>query len=261
MGWIERFDSRKASISVTLGGRSSIDLRYTATGTEDDATIRNSVELNSPMVFANLFRQSYDVEHLGRGVWDVVVHYGITDPEESVFNFDTTGATTHITQSLSTISRTPVGAPDLKGAIGFDGERVEGTDIQIPKYTWNEQHKIPAPSFTGAYRKILRDLTSKVNNGTFRGFAAGEVQFKGANGSQRGEHDVEITYYFDSSENLTNLPVGSLTVPAKKGFEYLWVRYKKLEDAANNRIKTEPDSAYVEQVYYLGNFSLLAIGV
>ena len=148
------------------------------------------------------------------------------------FSFDTGGVTAHITQSLATISRyAPSGtAPDCQGAIGVTSDSVEGTDITVPVYNFTETHYLPIATVTGAYKAALFQLTGKVNNAPFKGFATGEVLFLGASGSQRGADDWEITYRFAASPNVTGLAVGPITGINKKGWEYLWVRYADAED-------------------------------
>lgn len=259
MAWIENFDSRQWDVNRDPL-KTTVDLHFTATGSESDTIIRNTVFANAPRMWHGFHFQSYSIDHQGGGVWDVTVHYGLSDPAESTLSFDTTGASTHITQSLTTVN-TYGNAPDLDGAIGWDGDHVQGTDVQIQQYAWNETHTIAAPLFTAAYKAILYDLTSKTNDNGFRGFSVGEVQFQGARGAQRGNHDVEVTYFFEASPNLSSHTVGSITGIAKKGFEYLWVRYKNTEDATTKRIKAEPDGVYVEQIFEEGDFSLLGIGV
>jgi len=103
-------------------------------------------------------------------------------------------------------------------------------------------------------------LTGKVNDAAFKGLAAGECLFLGASGSKRGEEDWEITFRFAASLNRTGISVGSITGIAKKGWEYLWVRYADVEDAGSNTLVKQPVAAYVEQVYEYGNFAALGIG-
>ena len=80
----------------------------------------------------------------------------------------------------------------------------------------------------------------------------------GLPGSKRGTDDWEITYRFAASPNVTGLAVGPITGIAKKGWEYLWVRYADAED--EHVLVKRPIAAYVEQVYELGNFAGLGIG-
>jgi len=252
----EKFDSREA----TVGEDSSVDLLYAIQGTEDDLTVKLLVEASSPPTYAGLVRQSYHVAHLGGGVWDASVRYGKKEPKEpgdSSFSFDTGGGTQHITQSLSTVARYPGGAPDFKGAIGVTHDAVEGADIVVPVYSFAETHYIPTADVTGAYKGALFSLTGRVNNAAFKGFAAGEVLFLGASGSQRGEDDWEISFRFAASPNVTGLAIGGIGGIDKKGWEYLWVRYADVEDA--NILVKRPFAVYVEKVYESGDFSGLGI--
>jgi hypothetical protein len=257
----ERYDSREATEGVESP---SVDLIYIVEGTEDDATVRTLVEGTIPAIYVGLVFQTYHITHQGGGVWEITVRYGkkeAKDTGESSFSFDTGGVTAHITQSLATIARyAPSGtAPDCQGAIGVTSDSVEGTDVTVPVYNFTETHYLPIASVTGAYKAALFQLTGKVNNAPFKGFAVGEVLFLGASGSQRGVEDWEITYRFAASPNVTGLAVGPITGINKKGWEYLWVRYADAED--QNVLVKQPIAAYVEQVYLLGNFSALGIGV
>jgi hypothetical protein len=257
----ERYDSREATAGVESP---SVDLIYIVEGTEDDADVRTLVESTIPALYAGLLFQTYHITHQGGGVWEVSVRYGKQEPKEtgeSSFSFDTGGVTAHITQSLATVSRhAPSGtAPDCQGAIGVSTDSVEGTDITVPVYNFTETHYLDVAAVTGAYKAALFHLTGKVNNASFKGFAVGEVLFLGASGSQRGADDWEITYRFAASPNVTGLAVGAITGIAKKGWEYLWVRYADAED--QNILVKQPIAVYVEQVYQLGDFSALGIGV
>ncbi len=257
----ERFDSREATEGIESP---AADLIYVVEGTEDDSEVRTLVESAIPAIYLGLVFQTYHIAPLGGGIWEVSARYAKREPKDtgdSSFSFDTGGVTAHITQSLDTIQRyAPSGftAPDCKGAIGVTTDSVEGTDITVPVYNFTETHYIPVASVTSAYKATLFLLTGKVNSGSFRGFAVGEVLFLGASGSQRGADDWEITYRFAASPNVTGLSVGSISGIAKKGWEYLWVRYGDAED--QHVLVKQPISAYVERVYELADFSGLGIG-
>jgi hypothetical protein len=147
----------------------------------------------------------------------------------------------------------------LGGAIGFDGEHVQGVDITIPVFNFTETHFLPNSVVNSSYKANIFNMTGKVNSGGFRGFAAGEVLFLGASGSRRGEEDWEITFRFAASPNAVGLEIGDISGIDKKGWEYLWVRYQDAED--QNVLVKQPVAVYVEQVYEDGDFSLLGIGV
>ena len=75
------------------------------------------------------------------------------------------------------------------------------------------------------------------------------------------DDDWEISFRFAGSPNVMNLTVGPVTGVSKKGWEYLWVRYETVEDAAAKRLVQRPAAVYVEKVYESGDFGALGIGV
>jgi hypothetical protein len=114
---------------------------------------------------------------------------------------------------------------------------------------------------TPAYKATLYAIAAApVNNATWRGFAAGEVLFKGASGQQRGEEDWAVTFKFEASPNATGLTVGDITGISKKGWEYLTVLYEDAELGTPKKIVPKPVAVYVNQVYGSSNFSGLGIG-
>ncbi len=136
-------------------------------------------------------------------------------------------------------------------------------DITVPVYAFSETHFLLVSQVTLAFKGTLFSLTGKVNIAAFRGLAAGECLFLGASGSRRGtdaNDDWEITPRFAGSPIRTGISVGSIGGIAKKGWEYLWVRYADAEDAASNTLVKQPIAAYVEKVYEDADFSALGIG-
>jgi hypothetical protein len=57
---------------------------------------------------------------------------------------------------------------------------------------------------------------------------------------------------------MVGLSVGSLTGIAKGGWHHLWVLYSSVVDQYT--LIKRPVAAYVEQVYWPADFSLLGIG-
>ena len=241
--------------------------------------MRALVEATIPAIFRGMVFQNYRIDHKGGGVWDVSVRYGREEPLAGEappgggdpvtpetplgpsYTFETSGGTQHVTQSLQTVAKHAKPgkvAPDLKGAIGFNNDSVEGTDVTVPVFRFSEAYSIPVGLVTHGYKLTVFGLTGKVNNAPFKGFAAGEVLFLGASGSRRGLDKWEITYQFAASPNAVGLQVGDIAGINKKGWEYLWVRYGDVED--QKVLVKQPESAYVERVYEPGNFALLGIG-
>lgn len=245
----------------------SAELHYTIRGAANEAAARDALTAVCPATFEGLIRKERQIEavHVDSSnpdgnLWKATVVYGVTDPSDFTTSFDTTGGSQHITQSPYTVSKIPTNAPNMKGAIGFDGQRVNGVDIVIPVYTFLETHFKSTSSVSNTYRKTLANLTGKVNNGSFRGFDAGEVQFRGASGQLvivEGTQQWQLTYQFAASPNLTNVPVGDLTVSSKLGWDYMWVLYGDAVDAQT--LVQQPIAAYVERLYEFASFGDLGI--
>ena len=274
MSLTEKHDSRKITTGEDGAARSA-EFVYTLTGVADENSARILATNSTASTYGDLIRKSITLEpvhvdttDLAACIWEITVQYGEqTAPEEgeSSFSFDTGGGTQHITQSLGTVGSYAASgtAPDFGGAIGVTHDNVEGVDITIPVYNFSETHYLPASQVTSAYKGTLFNLTGKVNSGSFRGLAAGECLFLGASGSRRGtapEDDWEITFKFAGSPNRSGITVGPISGISKKGWEYLWVRYADVEDAASNTLVKQPVAAYVEKVYEEGNFGALGIG-
>jgi hypothetical protein len=255
---VEAFDSGRA----TSADSETEELHYIVTGEDDESDVIALVAITAPTTIGPMVRMSIDVTPLGNDVWDCVVAYE-GKPDETQWTFETGGATAHITQSLQTIARHAAAgqtAPDFNGAIGVNGDSIDGTDITVPTYNFTETRKMLASAVTGAYKLALFNCTGKTNNATFKGFAAGEVLFLGASGSKTGSQHWEIAFKFAASPNVTSLSVGNITVAAKKGWEYLWVRFRDENDGAANALVKRPAAAYVERVYESADFSTLGIG-
>jgi hypothetical protein len=207
------------------------------------------------------------------------------DPLNETFSFKVSAATQHVTQSLRTVSRTrralppqnpldPVPrAPDYKGAIGVTKDRLEGCDVPprgVSTLEWS--YTISAPAISHGYLKRLARMVGTTNKYFFFHHADGEVLFLAASGQTKGPEGVSITYEFAVSPNLTDVeivpnrdpvtgaqdPKGGLTVPSKRGWEYLWVAYEP--NTSEFKATQEPLAAYVEQVLRESDFNDLGIG-
>lgn len=298
--WVEDNQSRSATI-YRLGQRSQNTYKksWKIFGTSDDRAVHDDVNVTLWTSYLyweypgqplnQLQAESYTLDYLGDEAWQLTVNYisrgadddTKPDPLRRSRSFDTSGGTTHITQqpqlgagtskrSYSTEKRYPAGtAPDQQGAIGVDGDSVHGVDIVIPALQWTETYDVPTQYITTDYIKTVSALTGTVNNGAFRGFAAGEVLFLGGTGSQdwdaeKGDSPWSLSYKFVAQSNadgttMPTLTVGSVTGISKKGHEYMWVRYE--DSVVDSTQLKRPKFVYVNQVYAQADFSLLGIGV
>ena len=268
----EKPDSRE----ITTGDNASAVLRYSIRGTADDGEAKAALGSEAPSTYDGLVRKSrevtpvfVDVSSPDKSIWEGVARYGrrVSQPEtgESVYSFDTGGGTQHVTQSRETAHKYGAGgaAPtDFGGAIGVTGQgqdlSVQGIDVTVPMFNWTETHYLAGVYVTTGYKKALRDLTGTINSAGFRGFAAGEVLFRGARGSMRSGSDWEITFNFSSSLNRYGMQVGGITGIEKGAWDYLWVRY--VRGVSEGKQLPQPTAVYVERVYPRGDFYGLGIG-
>jgi hypothetical protein len=296
--WVEDNASRSATIArIGRKTQSVYKKSWKLFGSSDDLAIHD--DINRTLTLRALYwdypgnpnmrlqAESYSLEYLGDDAWQLEVTYnkdGAEDPEQPdplrrTRSFDTGGGTQHITQSQPT-QAFPDGeqrfwqgnpaAPNLKGAIGVDGDSVNGVDIVIPALTWTETYDVPHQFITAQYIKNLSRLTGSVNNAAFRTFPAGEVLFLGASGSQewdsnKGDGPWNLSYKFSQSPNagpgqtLAALTIGAIAGIEKDGHDYMWIRYE--DDVQSETLIKKPKFVYVDKVYRRENFTQLGIGV
>ena len=277
--WVEDGDSRQATI-VRKGKKaaSSYLKSYKVFGTADDvelhAAINAEVSANGQywqypgLPDMKLFAESYSVSFLGDNAWQVQVSYSKdgaedgTEPLKRARSFDTTGGTQHMTQAYAE-TKFGTNAPDQKKAIGVDANGVNGVDVVVPQLQWQESYDVPNSYVTSAWIRGVAGVTGTTNNGAFRGFEAGEVLFVGCSGSQewddqKGRGPWSLSFRFVASKNVTGETIGDISGVAKKGHEYLWVRYEDAVDS--NVLLKKPKAVYVNKVYREADFSALGIG-
>jgi len=205
-------------------------------------------------VYGILYRDDVRVTRTAYNQWSVEVPYGVRKNEsgEWTWDFDTTGGTVTVFQSKEEIARYPSGtAPNQLGAIGVDGDKVEGTEIVIPAMKINVQYKHPLGVVTLAKAKFLSDMTGMVNSDQFLTFSPGQVLFLGARGSDGTEAEASISYSFAMGVNATGLTIGAIAGVAKKAWEVAWIRYQDTVTAGGgvDQPTRVPKFVYVDRVY------------
>lgn len=284
----ERPTSRPFTVDANTEG---VTRQYFVSGTNDEDEVYELLVANTPVTLGKMARKAIKAEPLCGGHWFGDVEYTTIEanaavgvepvepaapdllaPLDASYSIDTTGATVHITQAISTTYRVTSADPnppvagggkgsgaDEKLAIGMSKDRVEGTDIYAPAFQFSKT--VQRANVTMQYiNTALYGLVGRVNNAPFFHFAAGEVLYLGCSGNFTVRERWTLTHKFACQPNELNIDVGGgITVPAKKGWEYLWVGYKNGE--VGNAILQVPSTAYVQQVYKTGNFALLGIGV
>ncbi len=249
--------------------------RYVVYGTNSESAARAAVVAEAPSTWNGLIRgdTQIDVEasfdsQSGHDVFDAVVPYSRTQPPSVVVGkvteaWSTTGGMQHVTQSGASVGYGPdADASANKNAINLDPEtgEVRGVDIVVPQRSLTLRVQLDPTDVTDVYQEQLTALTGRVNNASFRGHAAGEVLFLGADapGYTDGDPLYELVYNFAISPNRSGLEIGDITVTSKLGWHYLDVRYKAVE--SGSQVFQQPRAAYVHGLYLLGDFSVLKYG-
>ena len=264
----------------------SVLMRFDVGGSADDVAVESALLAAVGDTYNDLVREPDVViqpvwvdEAAGDGLWECSVRYNKASRAQrqelqigqTTIAYDTTGGTQHVTQSIATSGAYADGgtAPDYQGAIGVSDDDVAGTDIIVPVFHFTVTALYAAVDIPGP--ATIFALTGKVNDAMFAvtdsltgksiPLAAGECLFLGASaGEPDADGSQRFTYSFSGSPNRTDIVVGDITVAAKLGWEYLWVRYAPAKDPAAGRMVKVPIAAYVEKVYDLGDFSELGIG-
>lgn len=251
----------------------SYELRYKLTGTEDAAEALSALKAQASLICNGLSRGDCRVELIEgcTSRWIGVVPYEAGGSAVAVplsvgstsIRFRSGGGSTRVYQSLSTSGTYPaagVTAPDFKKAIGVhrDGQ-VEGVEIGSSAFEFSITKAFPESTITDTYIGTLRDLANTVNDSAFKGLAAGECRFLGAEGGRRSDGADEITFNFSVIKNRSDIEIGSIDGISKKGWDYLWVYYQEKMNVDTGGVKPDPAVVYVEKVYHDGNFALLGI--
>lgn len=235
-------------------------VEFPAGSTPTDAHALAAVGFEAGSSYMNVPVDTWEVSPVpGRPFWYyATAFYKKTDKDEEppeeytpVLQASTRGGRQTITQSLGTTRYAPPGqtAPDEGGAIGYDGERVVGIEIDVPTGQWSKTKRV-AKASVGAFIATCVSATGTVNNATFQGYPAGSVKFLGADITQEDDSYGYFTLYYAYSENKTGMVIGEITGISKAGWDALDVRYADATDG--NTLLKKPQYVYVHQVYPRG---------
>lgn len=186
--------------------------------------------------------------------------------------FEFASETEHIEQvDRQSIYPDPVAIPfGERLLINFDGENLDGLDIESPILEFTEEHAFDESAFNTEFRRTLRDSVASVNEFAFRDFAIGEVFLAGASAQKRNK-TWYVTYRFrvrkgftNKAFTITNSAGGTETFNVTKlGWQYLWIRMteRKYTENGVEKAKTAPSAVFVADVYPMIDFAVLGIGV
>lgn len=245
----------------------TIDRYYRVEGTDDEAQAAGLFYGKAPPFYHNLIRDNSacEISHDGYQMWSCKAHYRRPDPTKypeltpedavdsdiTIIEFDTTGATQHITQAIS--QKDFFGYPEISAAraIGVSQDDVAGVDVIVPAMRFTVKKKWNIQQFGPAQAVNIFNKTGKVNsdNVTIGGlqFQPGELLFEGGSGGLVEDH-WEIDYHYNAIPNRQNIQINQfVVVPEKKGHEYLWTLFSR--DALDNKFVQTPLAGFVAKVY------------
>jgi hypothetical protein len=293
---IELHGSRTFNLSTTGG---SATFLYYIHGEEDEATAEQLVRSVAPLAWYSFTMSAIDMKNRPtKDQWFPVVTYslpvfqqtaplpvgdpavdpapsggggmggspGASDPVAGVAVSITT-ENKRVTRSLETISSHGLGgAPvtNFKRLIGVSSDgKVEGVDVPVVTATLRVRRTLGR--LTVGYLKNVLHCVGKTNAEKWWIFGFEEGLFNGMSGNQKPTGEFECDYEFQYSKTEKNIVIrsvddeGGLVVPEKKGWNYLWVSYKRSTDPTTGDIVEKPVAAYVERVIDTADFAWLGI--
>ena len=156
----ELFDDRNEVLSAESP---RTEIHYVVTEAVDEDDVKASVLAAVPPIVNGLPKITVTLdERINLDTWKVIVTWELgeeLEEGESSFSFDTSGGSEHISQSLTTVGLFgPKASNLLGGAIGYDGENIQGVDIVVPRYSFSETHILPPTTSIKKKVKTKKDL-------------------------------------------------------------------------------------------------------
>ena len=262
------------------GGRAHERARlYRILGTADIDEAEAALAAGSPATLGTLVRDTYTVKesHVDENtpadcIWDGEVNYVAASTLAAkqplpvggkLRSFSISGETQHITKSFATVhSYAPTGktAPNMKQAIGVTKDGVDGCDISVSAYNFEERVTIAGGDVNDVYKRILAQAANTVNDAAFKGFAKGEVRYLGCDANEREDGNWEFVHRFSAKPNQAGKTIGDITGVAYEGWHYVWILFEPAEDDTAKKLAFVPAAVYVERVYDYSPFNLIGIG-
>lgn len=156
-------------------------------------------------------------------------------------------------------------APENKGAIGLDGDTLQGCDVVVPGGEFALTAAYETFSLTD-YR-TLKSYVGMVNDREWKGFARGEVMYLGAepvgapDGTLLNAQPMQrwaLAHQFRDDATRYDVRIGDILVPVVPPHAYVHVRYA-LKTPSTSLVK-HPVAAYIERVHR-GYFDFSVLGI
>jgi len=213
-----------------------------------------------------VYDRSYDVVKPGAtdGIIKLLVKYGPPERQpkdnsnEPQYEFSTSGETVHIERAIASQSHYPPSASSVDFLIGVSADKIEGTDIYVPKPSWSQTREVD--NLTAAYVRTLTDLSNTVNNAAWKFWQRDEVLFLGVTARRKGLGKWSLDFKFSISPN-TEQNIDTESGPqifTKPGWDYMW--FEKAQKASGTQVTHSIKAIHVAPVYPRTNFALLGLG-
>jgi hypothetical protein len=239
-----------------------------------DRLILDYAEDNTPIRWDGMPRSGISLEQKTPDRFRVTVSYSRRDPPPAregeikyAFKLNTENAKRYYALSQQKFGTNAPNHGVFLNVTAQDGQgaTVEGADVPMPVQEFDITVTKNYTDMTQSYLAIVENLAGKLNNAPFRGRAAGEVLFKGAEGSISSRGDSEITYHFAVKKNpALPMTIGGIQIPSGtvvRGWDYIWVQWKTQVDTNAADLAAGAQGVYVAQVFESGNFATLGLGV
>lgn len=204
------------------------------------------------------------------GVFEAACEFGIATglekqtQSETRIGFEFGQETIRARRSLSSTRFPTPGTPEEGKAVGVskdaDGTvHVSGVDIPAQSFSFSKTRIFPLSAITNSFLSLVASLDKHVNSTPFAGFPAGEVLFIGTNGTQRSDDEMEVAFRFVQRRNESNITIGDITVPTKKGWEYLDVLWTTEKDPNDPILIPVAEFVTVHQLFPEASFAPLGL--
>jgi len=149
---------------------------------------------------------------------------------------------------------------NTKGILGWDGQNVQGADVDSPSFRWSETHVLANATVTDAYVIGLIGVRFKapLNEAIFRGFQPEEVKLCGISGGAREDQDVELTFEFEARPNIDGVVYGECDAIDIKGWDNVTLVYE--DRAFANKGVPGVSGVHLDKPYLTTDFGVLGIG-
>ena len=260
---------KPVSRATEEGEQSSQVRSYNVQGTTDETVVMQTLKETAPLTVGGLVLDHYSIgAEETDGIWTAEAHYRQPTwlkPQvgESIYNFEIGMTTEHVNSAINCVEARDRGGT-IPGGVAINEDpytgKTEGVDIEAPIYEWSETHVYATSEITESFKSNLYAAAkAPVNSSPWRGFARGEVRFRGARGTVRdGSETSEVTFVFAASPNRSNFYVENIgPISLKEGWHYLSVAWLTHYDDAERIVGVQPAIVKVLQVYDYSNFASL----